>query len=126
MTQPQNPQDKDQPDGLTREFNFPKPWIKDYNPQIHGIKPGMETPPAVTGQQPSPSFQTSQQPSQYPGSSQTPPAYNQPGTPVQWNPNGVYGGDARKQKGIPTWGWTLISAAILIIVLLLLFFVILK
>jgi hypothetical protein len=122
MTQPQNQQDKE-PEGLTREFNFPKPWIRDYNPQIHGIKPGMETPQPSTP----PSPQAGQQLPQYPAASPNQPPGNAPqGGPVQWNATGVYGGQAEKQKGLPTWAWTLISAVILIIVLLVLFFVILK
>lgn len=137
MTQPQKQPDKEN-DGLTREFNFPKPWIRDYNPQIHGIKPGMGTQPPgappVSGQQSplqpdpksgqSPQYQpdakTGQLP-QYPASQPS-----QSTGQVQWNASGVYGGEAEKQKGIPTWTWTLISAAILIIVILILFFVILK
>ncbi|MBN9391904.1 MAG: hypothetical protein J0I20_27965 [Chloroflexi bacterium] len=138
MTQPSNQPDKEQ-EGLTREFNFPKPWIKDYNPQIHGIKPGMDfqqgaapapgpaqppavQPGAVPGQAPS-QYQVAPPPLAQQGYPQSAP----PSTgPVQWNPTGVYGGDAPKEKGIPPWVWTLISAAVLIIVLLLLFFVVLK
>lgn len=138
MTQPSNQPDKE-PEGLTREFNFPKPWIKDYNPQIHGIKPGMDfqqgaapTPGAAQPPSAQPGAGPGQAPSQYQAVARppVPPSYSQPGPPatgpVQWNPTGVYGGDAPKEKGVPTWVWTLISAAILIIVLLLLFFVVLK
>lgn len=140
MTQAHNQPDNES-EGLTREFNFPKPWIKDYNPQIHGIKPGMDfqqsTQPPITG--PQPYVQSEARPGQspqYPAPSQTPPpAYVQSNMPppkewqtgpVQWNPDGVYGGGAVKQKGIPTWAWTLISAVILILVLLLLYFVVLR
>lgn len=135
MTQPSNQPDKE-PEGLTREFNFPKPWIKDYNPQIHGIKPGMDynqgaapgpaQPPAVPpGSPPGQASQYQSPPPYQMPQNQPPPNYGQPG-PVQWNPQGVYGGSAPKEKGVPAWVWTLISAAVLIIVLLILFFVVLR
>jgi len=128
MTQSQNQPDKDQQEGLTREFNFPKPWIKDYNPQIHGIKPGMgygqESASPASGQPPAaqPMANPGQQPS-YPANQAAAPG---PGGQVQWNATGVYGGEPEKQKGLPAWVWTLISAGILIVILLILFFVILK
>lgn len=146
MTQPSNQSDKE-PEGLTREFNFPKPWIKDYNPQIHGIKPGMDYQQGgvpTTGQssqmgqpivgQPGagPSQGQVQGSSPYPVSNQQPvtQSYHQSNTTAngagQWNPTGVYGGDAPKEKGTPAWVWTLISAAILIVIILVLFFVVLK
>lgn len=150
MTQPPNQPDKDQNDGLTREFNFPKPWIREYNPQLHGIKPGMgyeqggsptapdqpaapqSLPDRKTGQLTNQPDQITQPPQVYSQPSQsypqptTPPQSQWTTGPVQWNPTGVYGGEAEKQKGLPTWVWTLISAGVLIIVLLLLFFVILR
>jgi hypothetical protein len=118
---------------VTQFFNFPEPWVKDYDPAIHGFRP--------------PSHFQGPAPANLPPPYQNPPARSQaemqgkgpqnnqpfhPHQPVsnnswaapapqqaQWNPNGVYGGLRESWKsGLPWWGWLIIVLAALVILLI--------
>lgn len=131
MSQPNkpDPSDKDQPHGLTQEFNFPKPWIRDYDPAIHGMQPPEKIQRAESSADLS-KYLTPQQgakpPQQAVGpvpqaakpTAAVPPPQNIPAGPVQWNPNGVYGGvpEAAK-KGIPSWVWIVVAVVVVALIL---------
>ena len=131
MSQPNNKPDQSDKDkeahGLTQEFNFPKPWIRDYDPAIHGVQSQDKIQRAESSadlskylnpqatNQPSqavnPAPQAARQPFVAP-----PPSKNVPSGPVQWNPNGVYGGvpEAAK-KGIPSWVWIVVAVVVVVL-----------
>lgn len=118
---------------VTQFFNFPEPWVKDYDPAVHGFRPPShfqkpdpanlppfpQNPPGQgQAQMQGKGGQSSQHPYQH-----QPVNNNSWAAPVpqqnQWNPNGVYGGlrESRK-KGLPWWGWLIIVFAALVILLI--------
>lgn len=131
MSQPSNnPKQPDnnpeQPDNqkngsLTQEFNFPKAWIRDYNPQIHGVQSPEKIRRAESSADPQKYLtpQAPNQPQQAPITS-LPPQQNLSQAPAQWNPNGVYGGlPEAEKKGIPWWVWVVLVAVVVIAILVL-------
>src|SRR5215213_2085314 len=130
MSQPNNKpnqSDIDQSHGLTQEFNFPKPWIRDYDPAIHGVQSPDKIQRAESSADlskyltPHATNQPAQAVNPVPQAVKQPfvaPPQNVPSGPVQWNPNGVYGGvPEAEKKGIPSWVWIVVAVVVVVLIL---------
>ena len=131
---PKNKENKNSDEPVTQFFNFPEPWVKDYDPAIHGYRPpshfqgpGPTNPPPIPtypmaqsqpeGQaQPGQNSRYSYNPNPGPVSANSRVAPSLPQN--QWNINGVYGGPGKPAKsGFPRWGWLLVGFVALVILI---------
>lgn len=129
---PKNKTNKTSDEPVTQFFNFPEPWVKDYDPAIHGFRPPSHfqgpVPPNLPPLSPNPMAQSQADGQAIAGQNSQYSYYPKPG-PVsnnswaapaqpqdQWNINGIYGGLSKPGKsGLPWWGWLLIVVAALVI-----------
>ena len=112
---------------VTQFFNFPGAWVKDYDPQIHGIRPAshLQDPqfqPTPLPQMPPGQVQQPVNGQQQPDYPPEPRGYNLLGPQLnqnQWNPSGVYGGlPEAKKRPVPWWAWVVMALLVLMIVLI--------